>query len=138
MRETVTVTASAALPVMHSANVSASDVIVHASVLALVEAYTKSADRAMPWASLLAAATAVPSNDALLRIGAGYGRRVSVMVSDAVSDLMGLGLLETGTTGLHITDEGCAVVRRWNGEYTPRLEAAERLLAEAQILPTLR
>lgn len=135
MRNAVLATASPALAVMTSSDVEITEVEVHADVLAFVEAYTERAGTAMPWAALLAAAGAVPPDHPLLRIGQRHGRGVAASVSDAVSDLMKLGLLVTGTDGLRITEDGCAAVRKWNGAYKDRLAAAADTLGAANLLP---
>lgn len=127
---------SAPLPVMTSREQPILDVEVHANVLALVEAYMTATDRPIPWATLLAAAVAVPADHPLLRIGAGRRVPAPVLVRDAVTDLMGLDLVATGTSGLRVTDAGCRLVRDWNGDYSPRLEAAEKLLRESALLPS--
>ncbi|MFC7495571.1 MULTISPECIES: hypothetical protein [unclassified Nocardioides] len=121
-------TAVSPVPVMTSADAALLEVEVHANVLALIEAYTKAVGTSMPWATLLAAASATPLGHELLSIRVAPGIRVTSVVRDAVSDLLSLGLVETGPAGLHITDSGCDMVRGWNGEYRRRLEAAETLL----------
>lgn len=124
------------LPVMTSREQAVLDVEVHANVLALVEAYgEETKGRAIPWASLLAAAAAVPSDHALLRIST--SGRTPVVVRDAVTDLMNLGLMETGTRGLRITEAGCQLAREWNGDYSPRRAAARQLLQDSALLPAI-
>lgn len=134
VREAVTLTA-APLPVMRTAQVDPDEVAVHATILALVESYSRAAGSPAPWAILLDAAAAVPTDHPLLNIAAGTGRRLSVTVSDAVADLLTLGLLETGPRGLQITAQGAETVRDWNGKYSQRLEAASVLLDDAQLSP---
>lgn len=135
VREAVTVADIAHVPVMDRPDQDIGSVRVQATILALVEAYTGPGDRSMPWAKLLAAASAVPHDHELLTVPSRPGLRVPVTVSDALGDLLGLGLIKAGPQGLSITDEGCQTVRNWNGEYTSRLDAARVLLAESGLEP---
>lgn len=136
MREAVIATTlEATVPVMTSSDVDIESVELHADVLAFVEGYRDATNADMPWSSLLAAAAAVPPDHELLRIGSGVGGRASAAVSATVQDLMILSLITTGPEGLRITETGCAAVRRWNGAYKARLDAARTLLRDAQILP---
>lgn len=135
VRETVTLAAAPPLPVMRTAHVDPDEVAVHATILALVESYAEAVGSPAPWAILLDAAASVPDDHELLNVAAGTGRRLSVTVSDAVADLLTLGLLATGPRGLQITAKGTDEIRAWNGKYSRRLDAASALLDAAQLLP---
>jgi hypothetical protein len=137
VREAVTVAQVADVPVMDRPDQEIGSVRIQATILALIEAYTGgNGDTSMPWAALLAAASAVPSDNELLTVPTGPGRRLPITVSDALGDLLGLGLVEARPRGLRVTDEGCETVRNWNGEYTRRLEAAGALLIETGLAPS--
>lgn len=136
MKDAVTTVLASTLPVMTSADVAILDVKVHANVLALIEAHRDETGTSTPWATLLAAASAIPLDNDLLAIRVDAGDRVTNVVRDAVSDLLSLGLVAAGTLGLEITTSGCDMVRGWNGEYRKRLEAAVDLLHAADLIRT--
>jgi len=135
MRDAVITAPAPGLAVMTTPDAPITEVEVHADVLALIEAYTDATDKAMPWSTLLAAAGAVPADHGLLRVGVRQGRGVTATVSDAVTDLLKLGLLVTGPEGLRITPAGCEAVRAWNGAYKQRLIAASDTLVSSELLP---
>lgn len=139
MREAVIAPTAPALHVMTRADEAIDDVQVQADVLALIEAFTSGTTSvAMPWPALVGAVAGVPSGHPVLHIGSRAGHHIPGIVGDAITDLLTLGLVETGPKGLHITASGCSAARDWNGKYRERLEAAKELLAGVGLLPAAR